>query len=39
MWLKFVKGLSLKEKCNFSRIKIKILLYGKDHSYAVNGPF
>jgi hypothetical protein len=32
MWLKFVKGLPLKEKCKFLSIKIVILLYKKDCS-------
>lgn len=30
MWLKFVKGFSLQEKCKFSAIKISILFYKKD---------
>lgn len=29
MWLKFVKGFSLQEKCNFSAIRISILFYIK----------
>lgn len=33
MWLKFVKGFSLKEKCIFSVIKISILFLQKRPSY------
>ena len=33
MWLKFVKGLSFKEKCKFSSVKISILLYKKAVQY------
>lgn len=37
MWLKFVKGFSLKEKCKFSAIKISILFCKKDCS-MMNSP-
>lgn len=37
MWLKFVKGLSFKEKCKFSSIRISILLY-KQRLFNIGQP-
>ncbi len=37
MWLKFVKGFPLKEKCKFSAIKTAILFYKNDRS-MMNSP-
>lgn len=39
MWLKFVKGFPLKEKCKFSAIKIAILFYKKRLSYDEQSRF